>query len=103
TGASRVAKAAPDGYQVLLGTTSTLAVNQTFYKHPLYNAVTDFAPVALIAESPIVLVARKDLPANTLQEFIAHAKANQSKMQFGSAGPASGSYLTCTILRSASP
>src|SRR6516165_6155451 len=41
TGASRVAKAAPDGYQVLLGTTSTLAVNQTFYKHPLYNAVTD--------------------------------------------------------------
>jgi hypothetical protein len=51
TGASRVAKAAPDGYQVLLGTTSTLAVNQTFYKNPLYNAVTDFTPVALIAES----------------------------------------------------
>jgi tripartite tricarboxylate transporter family receptor len=47
TGASRVAKAAPDGYQVLLGTTSTLAVNQTFYRNPLYNAVTDFAPVAL--------------------------------------------------------
>jgi tripartite-type tricarboxylate transporter receptor subunit TctC len=86
TGASRVAKAAPDGYQVLLGTTSTLAVNQTFYRNPLYNAVTDFAPVALIAESPIVLVARKDLPANNLQEFIAHAKANQAKMQYGSAG-----------------
>src|SRR5262249_61803361 len=91
TGASRVAKAGPDGYQILLGTTSTLAVNQTFYKHPLYNAVTDFAPVALIAESPIVLVARKDLPANNLQEFIAHSKANQAKMQYVSRrGGASG-------------
>src|SRR5262249_22189342 len=86
SGASRVAKAAPDGYQVLLGTTSTLAVNQTFYKRPLYNAVTDFAPVALIAESPIVLVARRDLPANNLQEFIAYAKVSQAKMQYGSAG-----------------
>ena len=101
TGASRVAKAAPDGYQVLLGTTSTLAVNQTFYKHPLYNAVTDFAPVALIAESPIVLVARKDLPANNLQEFIAHAKANQAKMQYGSAGVGSSVHLACAGLNAA--
>ena len=62
TGASRVARAAPDGYQVLLGTTSTLAVNQTFYKNPLYNALNDFTPVALVTESPIVLLARKDLP-----------------------------------------
>jgi tripartite-type tricarboxylate transporter receptor subunit TctC len=101
TGASRVAKAAPDGYQVLLGTTSTLAVNQTFYKHPLYNAVTDFAPVALIAESPIVLVARRDLPANNLQEFIAHAKANQAKMQYGSAGVGSSVHLACAGLTAA--
>src|SRR5262245_11108458 len=101
TGASRVAKAGPDGYQVLLGTTSTLAVNQTFYKHPLYNAVTDFAPVALIAESPIVLVARKDLPANNLQEFIAHAKANQAKMQYGSAGVGSSVHLACAGLNAA--
>jgi tripartite-type tricarboxylate transporter receptor subunit TctC len=95
TGASRVAKAAPDGYQVLLGTTSTLAVNQTFYKNPLYNAVTDFTPFALIAESPIVLVARKDFPANNLQEFIVHAKANQAKMQYGSAGVGSSVHLAC--------
>jgi tripartite-type tricarboxylate transporter receptor subunit TctC len=83
------------------GTTSTLAVNQTFYKHPLYNAVTDFAPVALIAESPIVLVARKDLPANNLQEFIAHAKANQAKMQYGSAGVGSSVHLACAGLNAA--
>ena len=97
-GASRVAKAAPDGYQFLLGSTSTLAVNQTFYINPLYNAATDFAPVALIAESPIVLVARKDLPANNLQEFIAHAKANQTKMQYGSAGAGTGVHLACALL-----
>jgi tripartite-type tricarboxylate transporter receptor subunit TctC len=101
TGASRVAKAAPDGYQILLGTTSTLAVNQTFYRHPLYNAVTDFAPVALIAESPIVLVARKDLPANNLQEFLAYAKANQAKMQYGSAGVGSSVHLACAGLNTA--
>jgi len=101
TGASRVAKAAPDGYSVLLGTTSTLAVNQTFYKHPLYNAVTDFAPVALIAESPIVLIARRDLPANNLQGFIAYAKANQAKMQYGSAGVGSSVHLACAGLNAA--
>jgi tripartite-type tricarboxylate transporter receptor subunit TctC len=101
TGASRVAKAAPDGYQVLLGTASTLAVNQTFYKHPLYNAMTDFAPVALIAESPIVLVARRDLPANNLQEFIAYAKASQAKMQYGSAGVGSAVHLACAGLNAA--
>jgi tripartite-type tricarboxylate transporter receptor subunit TctC len=101
TGASRVARAAPDGYQVLLGTASTLAANQTFYKNPLYNAVTDFAPVALIAESPIVLVARKGLPANNLQDFTAYAKANQAKMQYGSAGVGSSVHLACAGLNAA--
>jgi tripartite-type tricarboxylate transporter receptor subunit TctC len=98
TGASRVAKAAPDGYQFLLGSSSTLAVNQTFYKNPLYNAANDFALVALVAESPIILIARKDLPANNLQEFIAHAKANQAKMQYGSAGTGAVSHLACALL-----
>src|SRR6516225_4707214 len=101
TGASRVARAAPDGYQVLLGTTSTLAVNQTFYKNPLYNAMNEFAPVVLITESPIVLVARKDLPANNLQEFITHAKINQAKMQYGSAGVGSSVHLACAGLNAA--
>jgi tripartite-type tricarboxylate transporter receptor subunit TctC len=98
TGASRVAKAAPNGYQFLLGSTSSLAVNQTFYINPLYNAATDFAPVALIAESPFILVARKDLPANNLGEFIAYAKANQANMQYGSAGAGSSPHLACALL-----
>jgi tripartite-type tricarboxylate transporter receptor subunit TctC len=101
TAAYRVARAAPDGYQFVLGGTDTFAQSQTLYKIPPYNAITDFAPVALLVEQPFLLVTRNNLPASNLQEFIAYAKANQSKMQFGSAGPASGSYLTCTYLNSA--
>jgi tripartite-type tricarboxylate transporter receptor subunit TctC len=101
TGAFRVARATPDGYQFLLGGTDTLAQSQTIYKKPPYNALTDFAPVALMVEQPFLLVSRNSLPAGNLAEFIAYAKANQTKMQYGSAGPASGSNLTCTYLNSA--
>jgi tripartite-type tricarboxylate transporter receptor subunit TctC len=101
TAAYRVARAPPDGYQFVLGGTDTFAQSQTLYKTPPYNANTDFAAVALFVEQPFLLVTRNDLPASNLPEFIAYAKANQSKMQFGSAGPASGSYLTCTYLNSA--
>ena len=101
TGAQRVAQAQPDGYQVALGTVGTHAQNQSLYKRPLYNAVTDFVPVALIAEVPLVLIARKDLPAATLPEFIAYAKANQAKMTFGSAGSGSATHLGCVLLNTA--
>jgi tripartite-type tricarboxylate transporter receptor subunit TctC len=101
TGASRVAKAAPDGYQFVFGSTGTFAHSQTFYKHPLYNTVTDFAPVALVSQQPIVLVARKDLPVQNLQEFIAYTKANQAKMQYGSPGVGSGNHLACALLNAA--
>src|ERR1700737_338125 len=84
TGSDRVAKAAPDGYQLVLGNVGTHAANQTLYKSPLYNAATDFAPVMLVAQTPLVLLARKDLPANNLLEFIAYAKAHQSRMQYES-------------------
>jgi len=101
TGAYRVARAAPDGYQFVLGGTDTFAQSQTLYRNPPYNAMTDFEPVALIVEQAFLLVTRNDLPASNLPGFIAYAKANQAKMQFGSAGPASGSHLTCTYLNSA--
>src|SRR5215813_9706909 len=83
TGAARVAKAAPDGYQILFGGSATHTYSQSLYKSPLYNAATDFAPVALIADTPAVLIVRNDLPASNLQEFIAYTKANQTKMQYG--------------------
>ncbi|MGA2566983.1 MAG: tripartite tricarboxylate transporter substrate-binding protein [Pseudolabrys sp.] len=101
TGGKRVADAKPDGYTMLLGTVGTQAQGQTLYKKPLYNAVTDFTPVALIAEVPIVLIARKDLPANNLKEFVAYAKANEAKMQFGSAGAGSATHLGCVVLNTA--
>ena len=101
SGASRVAKAAPDGYEFVLGSVGTHAQSQSIYKKPLYNAATDFAPVALIAELPLVLVVRKDLPANNLQEFMAYTKANQAKMQYGSAGTGSADHLACVLLDSA--
>jgi tripartite-type tricarboxylate transporter receptor subunit TctC len=86
TGSLRVAQAAPDGYTFVLGSSGTHAINQSLYKKPLYNAATDFAPVMLVAEAPLVLITRKDLPANSLREFVDYAKANQGRMQFGSAG-----------------
>jgi tripartite-type tricarboxylate transporter receptor subunit TctC len=98
TGSKRVADASPDGYTFVLATVGTHAQGQSLYKKPLYNAVTDFTPVALLAEVPIVLITRKDLPVSNLGEFIAYAKANQAKMQFGSAGAGSATHLGCVLL-----
>jgi tripartite-type tricarboxylate transporter receptor subunit TctC len=96
TGSARVVHAPPDGYMFSFGSTDTIAINQTLYKKPLYNAATDFTPVTLVVDQPMVLIVRAGLPVNTLAEFIAYAKANQSKMQFGSSGVGSSSHLGCT-------
>jgi tripartite-type tricarboxylate transporter receptor subunit TctC len=101
TGAKRVANAPPDGYTFLIGTVGSQAQSQTMYKTPLYNAVTDFTPVGLLADVPLILIVRKDLPVNNLQEFIAYAKANQAKMQFGSAGAGAATHLGCVVLNTA--
>ena len=100
-GSKRVADAKPDGYTFGIGTVGSHAQNQTLYAHPLYNSVTDFTPVALIAEVPIVLITRKDLPVNNLKEFVAYAQANQEKMQFGSGGVGAASHLGCVVLNTA--
>ena len=100
-GGQRVARAEPDGYTLLLGTIATHAHSQTLYRKPLYDARADFTPVSLIAELPLVLIARKDLPANSLEEFIAYAKANPGRMNYGSAGAGSATHLGCLLLGSA--
>ena len=97
-GAARVAKAPPDGYQMLLGTSGTQATNQSIYAKPLYDAATDFTPVGLIFEVPQVLLVKKDLPVNNLKEFTAYAKANQGTMQFGSSGAGGTGHLGCLLL-----
>jgi tripartite-type tricarboxylate transporter receptor subunit TctC len=98
TGSARVATATPDGYQFVLGTVGTHAQGQTLYKNPLYNSVTDFTPAILIANVPIVLETRKDLPVNNFKEFVAYAKESQAKMQFASAGAGSATHLGCVLL-----
>jgi len=100
-GSNRVAKAVPDGYQFVIGSVGTHAQSQSLYKRPIYNAATDFAPVVLIAETPLVVIVRKSLPANNLAEFIAYAKANHANMQFGSAGTGSADHLACVLLNAA--
>jgi tripartite-type tricarboxylate transporter receptor subunit TctC len=97
-GGQRVARAAPDGYTAILATIATHAHSQTLYKTPLYHAVNDFTPVMLIAEIPLVLIARKDFPASSFEEFVAYAKANPGKLNYGSAGPGSASHLGCILL-----
>ena len=98
SGSLRVSQATPDGYQLVLGSIGTHALNQTLSKRPLYNAATDFAPVALIADVGLVLITRPTLPAGNLVEFVAYAKANQSKMQFGSGGTGTSSHIGCLLL-----
>ncbi len=98
---SRAAKAAPDGYQVVLGAVDTFAQSQSLFKVPPYDAVADFTPVALAVEQPLILITRSEIPARNLQEFAAYLKTNQEKMQFGSTGVGSGPYLACFLLNSA--
>ena len=99
-GVTRVVNAAPDGYTLLLGTVGTHAYNQWIYKKRRYDALKDFTPVALFSEQPMVLEARRDLPANDLREFISLLKSNGSKMQFGSAGAGTTTHLACALLNS---
>jgi tripartite-type tricarboxylate transporter receptor subunit TctC len=99
-GGSRVAKATPDGYQFIIGNVGTFAQSQWLYKIPAYNVVTDFAPVGLLTDESLVLVARKDFPADNLQQFIAYARANQAKLHYSSSGAGGSNHLACMLLNS---
>ena len=97
-GANRVAKAMPDGYTMLIGNQATHVYSQFLYDKPLYDPVAAFAPGGMLFSSYKVLVARKDLPAKTLPEFVAYAKANQAKLQYGSGGGGSATHVACLLL-----
>ncbi len=97
-GSGRVAKAPPDGYTFLIGNSGTHVYSQALYKKKPYDTLEDFEPISMVTESPRILIARKDLPVNNLQEVIAYMKANQTKMQYSSAGVGSGTHLPCALL-----
>jgi tripartite-type tricarboxylate transporter receptor subunit TctC len=101
TGANKIKTASPDGYQILLGTVGTQAQVQSLVAKPLYNAATDFQPVALLADVPLVLIVRKDLPVSNIQEFVAYTKKNQDKMSFASSGVGAAVHLGTVLLNSA--
>src|ERR1700689_5693192 len=88
-----VAKSAPDGYTILMGTSTPLAINATLYKHLPYDPATDFVPLALIARIPFVLVVNHDVPVHSVQELIAYAKAHPGELSYGSTGPGTPLHL----------
>jgi tripartite-type tricarboxylate transporter receptor subunit TctC len=97
-GSLRVSRSTPDGSQFVLGNNGTHSWSQSLYKNPPYETLRDFTPLGLAIESPRAIIIPKDLPANTLPEFIAYIKANQDKIQFASAGAGSASHVSCILL-----
>jgi tripartite-type tricarboxylate transporter receptor subunit TctC len=101
-GADLAAKSPPDGYTILLAPVSPMAINVSLYGAKLpFNPEQDFAPVTLVARVPLAIAVHPSSPAKTLQEFIALAKANPGKMNYGSAGTGSSNHLIGAMLTSA--
>ena len=98
-GAELVAKAQGDGYTLLFAF-SSLASSAKLISHLPYDPVTDFAPVALATTSPLVMFLHPSVPASNLKEFIAYAKANPGKLNYGSSGPGSSPHLATELLMS---
>ncbi len=97
-GVSRVARAAPDGYQFIVGNVGTHAQNQFLFTYPPYDAAAEFAPVALLVEQAMVLTLRPDIPVDRLGDFMAHLRTHQSSMKYASAGFGSPTHLACALL-----
>ena len=99
-GADNAAKSTPDGYTLLLGSIATHAVNPALYKKLPYDHLKDFAPVSLIGTVPNAMVVHPSVPVKSMQEFIAYAKANPGKINYGSSGVGSPPHLSMELLRS---
>ena len=99
-GAEQVARAEPDGYTLLMATSTTLAINKALYKKLPYDPVKDFTPIALVAGVPFALIINPSLPAKTLAEFIAYAKSKPG-LAYGSAGNGSPQHLGAEMLKAA--
>jgi tripartite-type tricarboxylate transporter receptor subunit TctC len=101
TGSLRAARSAADGTTIILGHMGTHAAAPALYPNLGYDPEKDFEPIGLVAEQPELLTVRKDFPANNLKEFVAYAKANESKLNMGHAGVGSVSYVGCLLLNNA--
>src|SRR6266508_1132876 len=99
-GTKAAAGADPDGYTLLIGTSATLCVVPALVKNPGYDPIKSFAPVAKVADSTLVLIAPPNLPASSVQEFIAYAKANAGKLSYASAGAGNQTQLLAELFKS---
>jgi len=93
------ARAAPDGYTIMLASGSILAINVTLYRNVQYDSIKDFEPISMLGVQTNVLYAHPSVPARTTAEFIAYAKANPGKLQFGSGGVGTPAHLAGELLR----
>jgi len=100
SGAEQVARAEPDGYTLLMATSTTLAINKALYRKLPYDPVKDFTPISLVAAVPFALIVNPQLPVKTLAEFIAYAKSNPG-LAYGSAGNGSPQHLGAAMLKTA--
>ena len=99
-GAEFVAKAAPDGYTIVMGTVGTHAINGALYAKMPYDMVRDFAPVSLVASAPNLLVVNNNLPVKTVSELISYMKANPDKLSFGSPGVGTSVHVSGELFKS---
>ncbi|HEY8333355.1 MAG TPA: tripartite tricarboxylate transporter substrate-binding protein [Tardiphaga sp.] len=99
-GLTKLIKAPADGYTLGFGTIGTHVANVALFKRLPYDPLADFEPVGLAGMASTLLVARKDLPASSLQDFVAYARANREKLTYGSAGVGSISHYACVVLLS---
>ncbi len=100
TGATRAARAANDGYTIIMGHMGTHAAAVGLYPKLAYHPATDFEPVGLAAGTPILVLARKDLAPKDLKEFVTYVKANETKLNKAHAGVGSVSFTTCLMFNS---
>ena len=97
-GTDAAAKADPDGYTLLMGSVSNIALNMGLYDKLSYDSLRDFEPVGIAVSYSYTLMARNDLPFNSLKEVVAYAKANPSKLNYASAGNGSGQHVLAAAL-----
>ena len=99
TGSVAVVRSAPDGYTLMVATSSTMATNVTLHKNLPYDPLADFIPVALIAMSPEVLVINAALPVRSIDDLVRHARATLGGLSFGSAGPGTAQHLNGELIK----
>jgi tripartite-type tricarboxylate transporter receptor subunit TctC len=98
-GSDQVAKAAPDGYQIVFGTVSSHAIAPSVYKKMPYDSLADFAPISLVALTPYIVTVNPQVPVSTLSELVAYAKANPGKLNFGSSGKGTTPHLAGELFK----